>query len=197
MLENLFGSKSRVKLLLLFFRNPNNAFFVREITRLLEMQINAIRRELNNLEAMGIIKINKNLGDANSGLEKKYYQINEEHVLFQELNTLLVKSQLLLRQELLDKLSKSGNIDYLLLTGIFIGEKTSMRTDMLIVGKISKDTLRPIIESFESDIGHSINFTLMTKEEFQYRKDITDRFLYEILEGKKIISIDKLTSTRL
>ncbi|MBO7664277.1 hypothetical protein J6S46_00220, partial [Candidatus Saccharibacteria bacterium] len=54
--EKLFGSKTRAKLLRLFFENPGKSFYVREMTRVIEEQINSVRRELLNLESIGIIK---------------------------------------------------------------------------------------------------------------------------------------------
>ena len=55
MIEQLFGSKTRVKLLQLFYSNPNRSFYVREITRKIDEQINSVRRELSNLLNIGII----------------------------------------------------------------------------------------------------------------------------------------------
>ncbi|MDO8509770.1 MAG: ArsR family transcriptional regulator, partial [bacterium] len=57
MLEHLFGSTTRVKLLQIFFSSPDRAYFMRELARLVEVQLNAIRRELANLEKLGIIAL--------------------------------------------------------------------------------------------------------------------------------------------
>jgi hypothetical protein len=193
MLEHLFGSKTRVKLLTLFLKDTDQSFFVRELTRKLKLQINAIRRELENLEKIGIIKIiKKPAGKTASGLDKKYYQVNKDFVLYSELKALFVKSQLFIRQSLLDKLTKLGKIDFLALTGIFVGQKSPFKTDMLIVGRINRKKLADLLKIFEIEFGYEINYTVMTSEEFQYRKEITDKFLYEILESKKIIVVDKI-----
>lgn len=192
MLENLFGSKTRVKLLAWFFRNPSQSFFVRELTRTLKLQINSIRRELMNLEKIGLIKVDKKEDKVlTKGLEKKYYRLNQDFMMFPELKTLFIKSQLLVRQNFLDQITSIGSIDYLVLTGSFIGEKKPLRTDMLIVGKVEKNQLSKLIEQFETDWGQKINYTVMTTDEFKYRKDITDKFLYEILGSKKVVVIDK------
>ena len=55
-IEKLFGSKTRAKLLQLFYENPEKSFYVREMTRVIDEQINSVRRELLNLESIGIIK---------------------------------------------------------------------------------------------------------------------------------------------
>jgi predicted transcriptional regulator len=70
MIEQLFGSKTRVKLLQLFYGNPNRSFYVREITRKIDEQINSVRRELANLLSIGII-----VSDTTNN--KLYYEVNQ------------------------------------------------------------------------------------------------------------------------
>src|SRR5471030_2486815 len=72
MIEQLFGSKTRVKLLQLFYSNPNRAFYVREITRKIDEQINSVRRELSNLLSIGIIT-----SDASNN--RLYYEVNQDY----------------------------------------------------------------------------------------------------------------------
>src|SRR3982751_5584827 len=72
MVEQLFGSKTRVKLLQLFYTNPNRSFYVREITRKIDEQINSVRRELANLLSVGIIS-------SDSTNNKLYYEVNQKY----------------------------------------------------------------------------------------------------------------------
>src|SRR5450631_4364786 len=78
MIEQLFGSKTRVKLLQLFYSNPNRSFFVREITRKIDEQINSVRRELSNLLSIGII-----LSDNTNN--RLYYEVNQKYEYFEPL----------------------------------------------------------------------------------------------------------------
>src|SRR5579884_1326028 len=71
-IEQLFGSKTRVKLLQLFYSNPNRSFYVREITRKIDEQINSVRRELSNLLSIGIIT-----SDATQN--RLYYEVNQTY----------------------------------------------------------------------------------------------------------------------
>jgi predicted transcriptional regulator len=193
MLEHIFGSKTRVKLLSLFLKNPDKSFFVRELTRKLKLQINSIRRELANLRKIGIIKLDKTIADKlDGGKVKKYYKANKDFVLYSELKVLFIKSQLLIRQGLLNKLTQLGKIDFLALAGVFVGEKMSLKTDILIIGKVNREKLKKLIKKFESEFGHEINYTIMSPDEFKYRKDVTDKFLYDILDGKHIIAVDNM-----
>src|SRR5262245_52847866 len=99
MLEHLFGSKTRVKILKLLFRQPDRPFFVRELSREIGVQINAVRRELELLSTLGIIaeKVDAPLSDpehAGASL-RKYYQLNTESLLYSELQALLIKETII------------------------------------------------------------------------------------------------------
>lgn len=184
MLEQLFGSRTRIKLLRLFLANPDKLFFVREITRKIEERINSVRRELKNLEEMGLIIFrNKN--------QKKYYQVNDSFILYPELKSLILKAQVILEEKFVTDIKSMGNIQYMVLTGLFVGMK-DRQTDILIVGKINRRKLNRLIKKFEHVFNTEINYTVMTAKEYKYRRDLTDRFLYDVLENKKIVMIDKL-----
>lgn len=198
MLEHLFGSKARVKLLRIFLNHPENSYYVRELTRLTKLQINAVRRELDNLQKLGLIVTFKQEKEGvkikrarRNKQEKKYFQINASHVLFPELKALMLKAQLLLEHDMTSRIAKMGAIKYLALTGIFVGF-IGAPTDLFVVGNIKKDRLLKLVRQFELELNYEINFTLMTPSEYKYRKDITDRFLYSILENKKIVVVDNL-----
>ena len=208
MLEQLFGSKTRVRLLRLFMNNPQEAYFVRELTRRIGAQINAVRTELNKLqslelvvevddpEAEGYIIDSSEKGNTTkrrrASRQRKYFRLNTDCLIFPEMKALFLKSRVLLEKNFVRKLANAGNISYLLLTGVFTGEEDAP-TDMLIVGRIKKEKLATMIKGFEKEIGKEINYTIMTTQEFRYRKDITDRFLYSILESKKLTVIDTIT----
>src|SRR5450631_1105390 len=81
MIEQLFGSKTRVKLLQLFYSNPNRSFFVREITRKIDEQINSVRRELSNLLSIGII-VSENTDN------KLYYEVNQKYEFYEPLSAI-------------------------------------------------------------------------------------------------------------
>lgn len=203
MLDQLFGSKIRVKLLQLFLANPDNKYYIRELTRLLDSQINSIRREVENLASFGIVmeaQLEKNEEKVideiqakvdKSESQKKYFKANKDFPLFRELKSLMLRSHLIVKNALLKDILKVGNIQYLALTGIFI-ENSNSPVDILIVGKLAKDKLEKIISNFEKELNRSINYTLMSLTEFKYRMDITDRFLYEIMDGDKVVILDKI-----
>jgi predicted transcriptional regulator len=196
MLEQLFGSKTRVKLLRLFLNNPDQQFYLRELARRLKTQLNSVRREMDNLEKIGIVKVRLDDGEPviEKGGQKKYFLANIDFILFPELKALFMKSQLLLEKSFVSKIESLARPQLFILTGIFVGSK-EMATDMLIVGNINRDKLAAVIKAFERDFGQNINYTVMSLQEFSYRRDITDKFLYDILEGEKITIVDKLNTS--
>jgi Fe2+ or Zn2+ uptake regulation protein len=184
MLENLFGSRTRVKLLKLFLNSSEKKFFVRELTRLINERINSVRRELLNLEKFGLIK-------SISEGQKKYYYLDNDFILINELKALFVKSRMLLEKSVISKVEALKGIKYLALTGFFVKDD-EQEIDLLIVGNISKVKLDKIIKSLEKNFDQEFRYTYLPTGEFKYRKDITDKFLYNVLNGKKIVVIDKL-----
>ena len=192
-LEQLFGSQTRARLLSLFLLHQHDAFFVRELTRKIDAQLNSVRRELKNLMELGLVteraaegKIGKSLAD-----KKKFYVVNAESILFHDLRALFTKVQILLKQNLVEEIEGGGEIDYLVFTGRFIGN-TEIPTDILIVGSIDAKELQRIVGEFEKELGHEINYTLLPKDEFLYRRQVMDRFLFSITEGEKIVMVNRL-----
>ena len=185
-LEQLFGSKSRVKLLRLFLANDgeDGRFYVRELARKLGLQLNSVRRELFNLESIGML-ISEGVG----GEKRKFYRLNKDFVLCKELKMLFLKSEFFTENAFIKDVKESGKINLLILTGSFVGIK-DFPTDMLIVGKINRKILAKKIGNFEKELGRGINYTFFSPQEYKYRKDLTDKFLYGILESKKIMLIN-------
>jgi hypothetical protein len=201
MLEQLFGSKTRVKLLRLFLANQERCYFVRELTRIIDAQINAVRNELDNLVSMGVVKEvseedrNKQAGkksNARSAQQRKYYSIDMESILYPELRALFSKSGVLMEKQLVHRLHKAGKVYYLALMGYFLGESDAP-IDLFIVGSLNKQKLIGSISAFEKSIGREINYTIMTAGEYSYRRDLTDKFLYSILDSNKVTVIDCLS----
>ena len=197
MLEKLFGSNARVKILKLFLLHPAEKFYIRQLSRDLKLQLNSVRRELENLEKFGILTSDmKNEEESKTekeagGQEKKYFRANPNFVLFDEIKALIVKAQILYEKDFVSKLNSIGKVKLLVLTGIFVNNPNSL-IDILMVGKINKPKLIKLIRELEVELGKEINFTIFDSQEFKYRRDITDIFLYGILDSRKLVVIDEV-----
>lgn len=183
MLEQLLGSRTRTKLLRLLLTNPTKSYFVREMSRKVDEHMNSVRRELGFLTDVDIIV-------ASGEGQKRFYQANADYPLFPELKALVFKAQVMEERKLLSAIQGSGRIHLLVLTGFFIGQPDA-QTDILIVGSANRNKLRRLVGSFQDHFDRDIHYTVMTRQEFEYRHSLTDRFLYQILSGPLITVVDK------
>ncbi len=186
-LEKLFGSKTRAKLLKLFFENPEKSFYIREMTRVIEEQINSVRRELANLESIHIIK--------NETFDNKiYYSANTKHPFAHPLTELFSKKS----STALEKDSKStvweencrpvkNYLKGLIVTNRLPGQDG---IDILIIGNDKTRKLTRWAEIIEKKQGKPINYVIMSPDDFTYRKNVKDRFINEVLEMEIIEIID-------
>lgn len=190
-IEQLFGSKTRVKLLQLFLANPGRSFYVREITRKIDEQINSVRRELSNLMGIGIIKSDTKVGNVN----KLYYEVNQGYKHFKALQSIFsveVPQQDVSpasQKDLLQRLQSVGSFDIVVVTGKLVGRQGS-DVDMLLVGSANKPKLEKLMSTVEIEEGAPIAYTVVPESEFKYRMDIKDRFVISVLTGKHTVLVD-------
>lgn len=193
MIEQLFGSKTRVKLLQLFYSNPNRSFFVREITRKIDEQINSVRRELSNLLNVGIIT-------SETTNNKLYYEVNQKFEYYQPLQEIFgggvrktvkkgTDSTDGAAAEPEDDLKMVGHIEVAVYTGQFTRDE-SAGIDFLVVGDVNPNALKKYVDNLEKKENKSIRYTVMTLPDFRYRQQINDRFAVRIMNAKKQVLID-------
>ena len=188
MVEQLFGSKTRVKLLQLFYSNPNRSFFVREITRKIDEQINSVRRELSNLLSIGII-VSENTDN------KLYYEVNQKYEFYDPLQTIFgggKKANTVTKdaESTEDDYKALGKVELVVYTGQFTRDETA-GVDLLIVGNVNKNALDKFIAELEAKEGKELRYTVLSLADFKYRQQIKDRFISGIVEAKKQVVIDK------
>lgn len=191
MIEQLFGSKTRVKLLQLFFSNPNRSFYVREITRKIDEQINSVRRELANLLSIGIISSD----DTGNRL---YYEVNQKYEYFQPLTAIFgkpgtkakAKKATQAQTEEEHEIMTIGNVELAILTGQFTRDE-SAGIDLVIIGDVNQTKAQKFVADMEAKEGKEIRYVVMDIKEYEYRKQVNDRFLSSVLAAKKQILIDK------
>jgi len=192
MLNQLFGSEARVKILNIFLTKPDGKYYLRGLARDLDLQVNSVKRELLNLENLGLIS--QTTGEVKNK-EKKYYIVNYDFLLFPEIRSLFIKAQMLSTREFAENVQKICTPKLFILTGFFSGNPES-KTDLLMVGRINRDKFVKLIKEFEESLGREINYTIMDEKEFFYRRDIFDVFLHKIIDGKKLVVSDSLLSPK-
>jgi hypothetical protein len=189
MIDALFGSKTRVKLLHLFLNNPNRAFYVREITRKIDEQINSVRRELANMLSIGIIK-------SDSANNKLYYEVNTTYTHYSALKDIFADgdthTDVSARSDAgnwASRLKPLGDLRVVLLSGGLV-KGSSSDVDLLLVGEVNKPQAKRLIKELEEDENHTLNYAIMPYEDFYYRLSVKDRFVTQILNGKYSLILD-------
>lgn len=211
MIEQLFGSKTRVKLLQLFMANPNRSFYVREITRKIDEQINSVRRELANLLSIGIIT-----SDTNNN--RLYYEVDQKFEHYEALASIFggkkikktseTKNKIAKKSQsepdnssaedvkieesanpVLDKFRKTGNLKIMLLCGQFTRDESS-GADLLLVGDLNISKVEKAVSELETTENKEIRYAVFGLDEFKYRKQINDRFVTNLITSKKQVLLD-------
>lgn len=198
MIDALFGSKTRVKLLHLFLNNPGQSFYVREITRKIDEQINSVRRELSNMLDIGIIT-------SDSSNNKLYYQVNQRYEFYVPLKNIfgdnidhqqsiglvsIDKTDSTKSSKYTDILNSINGIRVAVMSGVLVKGSDS-NVDILIVGDVSSVKVGAAVKDMERLEGRELNYTVLPYDEFYYRLSIRDKFITGIINGKHAVVVDK------
>lgn len=203
MLEQLFGSKTRFKLLRLFMCNPNRSFYVREITRKIDEQINSVRRELANLLSVGVIR-------SDSTSNRLYYEVSQDYEHYGSFSSIFNGNKS--KSVTSKKQSKPptdnaktvkgtastvgederalGNIDLVILSGVFTRDPQAP-VDLLIVGNVTPASQTAYVAKLEASIDSEITYSVIAPDEFTYRRQIKDRFITLMLTSKLAVKVDR------
>lgn len=183
MLHDLIISRVRVKILQLFFLYPAKIHHVRAIVRLVEEEINAVRRELAHLEKSGILSKERRAN-------RLYYGLRKDYPLYYDLMDLIVKTSAFGGDILKNKV-KLGKVKYVMISGKYARDKNRAinDVDLLMVGKVVIPELSQLIRAEEVRREREINYTVMSEEEFEFRKKRRDPFVMDILKGSRIMVI--------
>lgn len=182
-LRDLVISRVRVKMLELFFNGADDMYYVRQITREIKEEINAVRRELDRLLGAGILK-SEQRGN------RLYYSLNKRYLFYQELQQMVVKSTGL-GAKLRRLRRKLGEVDFVMFSGKFVRglAPSQNEVEVLIVGKIVLPELQAIMKEEEKRLGREVNYAVFTDEEFDFRKTRRDPFIMEILYSTRVMVI--------
>ena len=180
-MKDLLISKVRVRVIKLFLTNPDSQFYVRQIGRKVGSEINAVRRELERLHRVGFLKKS---GRGN----RLFYSVKPDFVFLDELLGMVVKETGLGRA-ILEKKEELGKINFALLSRAFSKGRVSKPSeiDLLIVGKVLTPLLSKLVEDEQQRLGREVNYTVLTPEEFDFRKRRKDPFIVDILSQPRIV----------
>lgn len=182
-LKHLFVSQTRLKLINILFYNPQEIFYVRQLVRLTDEEINSVRRELANLQKSGVIS-------SEWRGNRLYYWADKQSSLF--FNLLAIANQSSgLGLKLQNKNETLGTIKLVFYSNKFItGDKRNPDDiDLIIVGDVSLREIDSFIKQEEQTRGHEINYMVMGKGEFRLRRQKRDQFIVDFFLGSPIAII--------
>ncbi len=183
-LGDIITSKVRVKVLELFLSDLGEMYHVRGIVREVKEEINAVRRELDRFEKVGFLR-------KEARGNRLYYWVRDDYPFYWDLLSMIAKTTGL-GSEIVTNRAKVGKINFVMFSGRFIRKKPRRKEDeidILVVGDIVLPELAAIIRKEEVRRSKEINYTVMTKEEFDFRKKRRDPFLNNVLLGSRIMII--------
>lgn len=196
MIDALFGSKTRVKLLHLFLNHPGQSFYVREITRLIDEQINSVRRELSNMLTVGVIT-------SDTADNKLYYQVNQQYENYAAFRAIFANDPIetekstpaVARHRASDNpysglIAAIGGLRVAILAGALVKGSASS-VDLLLVGSPPALKVKAALKAMEKRESRELRYSVMAYDDFYYRLSIRDRFITEILNSQHVVIIDK------
>lgn len=182
-LQDFMISKVRVKMIEMFFTRQSEMYYVREITREIKEEINAVRRELDRMLSCGILK-SEQRGN------RLYYSLNSKYLYFQELQQMVAKGT-----GLGDKIRKArrklGTVSFVMFSARFIKglPPRNNEVDLLVVGDIVLPELEQLVKQQEALLGREINYAVFNDDEFEFRKTRRDPFIMDVLFGSRVMII--------
>lgn len=188
MIDALFGSKTRVKLLHLFLNNPGKSFYVREITRLIDEQINSVRRELANMLAVGVIT-------SDTADNKLYYEVNQRYEYYVAFRAIFADQDVKTARTIKSSddwrpiITQLPGVRVAIAAGVLV-QGSASSVDLLVVGAVAPAKFKAAIKSIERLEGRELTYSALSYDEFYYRLSVRDKFITEILNSNHQVLVD-------
>jgi predicted nucleotidyltransferase len=180
MLEELFSSAARVKVLALFLTNPENKYYLRQACKLSGLPVMAVQRELNKLVKIGL------LSREASG-NRVYFQVSKGFPIYKELKEIMLKTTGL-GDTLTAMIARSKEVDAAFIFGSYAegNERKGSDIDLFVIGKISARKLQEGITRASAKLRREIVPVLYSAEEYKKEKQKKNHFIVSLLDKPKI-----------
>lgn len=175
-LELLFGSREKSRLIRFFVLNTEGMFSFEDIIAKNKIRKNETRKVLRTLLKMKLIL-------ERSVKKQKFYMLNKSFSYYPELHTLIAATNRHPHSEGLKKIRQIGDVKLALLSGVFLNYSKGKIDMLLVVNNVQRSKLMQMIAFVEAEVGKEIRYMLLDLEEFRYRMELTDRFLSDFFEG--------------
>ncbi len=203
-LEKLFGSGAKVKIMRLFLFNPHASFSLIDIAERSQVAPVEAKRTLTLFEDIGLVKQRHSVRSSKKHSAKKSHKkeikfnntsswsINKDFSYLRQLRELLLYPSPVRDKEILTRLARSVKLRLVILSGVFL-QNLDARIDMLIVGdNVKKTTLSTTIKKIESELGREIKYAAFETADFKYRMNMYDKLVRDVLDYPHEKILDKI-----
>ncbi len=173
-------SKARQRLLTYFFANPTARCHLRDLAERLSIDPSNLSKELGRLEREGLFRSEV------SG-RQKYFQLNREYPLFSEVRGIVTKT-IGAVPLLAQSLKKIEGIEEAYLYGSFARNQQDAASDLdvLVIGTPRSEPLAETVGKLERQLAREVNYTVLTRKEFESRRTRKDAFLENLWHNKRV-----------
>ncbi len=176
-------SQPRRRLLTFYFTNPSARLHLRDLAERLNVDPSNLSRELRHLEKEGLFRSEV------SG-RQKYFRLNREYPLFREVRSIVEKT--LGAPHLIGRTLQSlPQIEEAYLYGSFARNQQDAESDIdvLVIGSPPAEALAEAVRKLERQLSREINYVVMSRGEFETRRQNQDALLESIWHNKRLVLV--------
>ena len=197
-LDKIFGSAAKVRMMRLFILNPEQQFSVAEIVGRTMTREKEVRAELAMLEKIDLIRrrtvSRKENPESLRSKRTQVWGLNQKFVYFDELKNFLINANLIKNSELIKRMGRVGKIKLIVLAGVFLNQQQDeSRLDLLVVGdEIRRVSFENIVKSLESELGKEVKYAFFPTADFSYRMNMYDKLVRDLLDYPHQVVFDRI-----
>lgn len=196
-LDKIFGSAAKVRMMRLFILNPDKQFSVEEIVSRTMTRGKEVRAELALLEKIDLIRrrtvSRKENPESLRSKKTQVWGLNSKFIYFDELKSFLVNANLIKNSELIKRMGRVGKIKLIVLAGVFLNQLEENRLDLLVVGdEIRRTSFENIVRSLESELGKEVKYAFFATSDFVYRMNMYDKLVRDLLDYPHQVVLDRI-----
>ncbi len=188
MLEQIIDSPTDSLALGFFLVAPERAFSIIEVSRRLRLSHSKTAHSLNKLAEAGLFKVFAKRG-------KKYFIVNANNKMLPDLRRQFGRKLAPYKDELFSAIKNLGEVKAAFLSGLFTGQP-SLPVDLLLVGKVNLNKVNDFLKAAEHMMGQDINYSIMTPDEFELRRNTFDKFIKDIFDYPHLVVCDTLAKKK-
>ena len=185
-LDKLFSSTDRVKLLRLFLFNPRLSYSFSEASSRARVPLSDARKEITLFSNAGVVRRSKRSST-------RRFVLRDDFKYLKALQLLLINAPAR-GEDIVRRLRGAGGIKFVALSGVFMGERDST-LDLLLVGdRVSSRKIKDRIKRLEAELGRELQYTLLSTSDFNYRLNMNDKLLRDVLDYSHRIVLDRINT---